>query len=190
MQQGMAAAPAPANAPSQAELDKQRVTLILEINSQLLEQIQALQAAGKGGDVQSPAQNNAADGAEAQQQPKKPAREYVESLRRMQANLAYLASVAERHQKPNAQTPPWPQVMSAPPGDERLAAMYSRLQALFPQWRVQQQRMAAAQAAQAQQAAGGAGAMQTTSIPMAGGQNPGMVGMQQNSGMNEQGNMG
>jgi hypothetical protein len=173
--------------PSQAEIDKQRVTLLLEINSHLLELIQTLQQAGKGGDVQSPA--NPSEPAEQ----KKPSREYVEPLRRMQANLAYLASLAERHQKPGAQAPPWPQVMTAPPGDEKLSAMYARLQSLFPAWRVQQQRMAAAQAAQAQQAAGGAGAvagqMGMQQQMMGGGVGMGM-GMQQQQGGGEQGSMG
>ena len=82
MQQNAAPNATPANAPTSADLDKQRVTLILEINSLLLVQIEALQAAGKGGDVQSPATNSASDGDAAQQ--KKPSREYVEPLRRMQ----------------------------------------------------------------------------------------------------------
>ena len=138
--------------------------------------------------MQSPATNSASDGDAAQQ--KKPSREYVEPLRRMQANLAYLASLAERHQKPNSQQPPWPQIMTAPPGDEKLAAMYSRLQALFPQWRVQQQRMAAAQAMQAQQAAGGAQGMQNSSGPMMGGQQQMMGGMPQGGGLDQQGHMG
>jgi hypothetical protein len=143
----------PNSPPDALSIDKQRVSLILEINSYLLEQIQALQAEGKGGDVQSPqAANSSADGSTEQQ--KKPSREYVEPLRRMQANLAYLASLAERHQKPNANHPPWPQVMTAPPGDEKLAGMYARLQGLFPMWKAHQQRMAAA--AQAQQANMGA----------------------------------
>ncbi|KIW05505.1 uncharacterized protein PV09_03388 [Verruconis gallopava] len=157
-----AAAAAAASAHSNPDLDKQRVALILDINSHLLETIQALQASGKGGDVQS--QSNASapgsaspDGSGAGAEHKKPSREYVEPLRRMQANLAYLASLAERHQKPNAtpsNAPPWPQIMTAPPGDEKLAAMYNRLQSLFPQWKVHQQQML--QAAQARQAASGA----------------------------------
>jgi hypothetical protein len=171
------AATATAAGPSQSDIDKQRVALLLEINSHLLELIQTLQSAGKGGDVQSPAQPNDANPPEQ----KKPSREYVEPLRRMQANLAYLASLAERHQKPGqaaGQPPPWPQVMTAPPGDEKLGQMYARLQALFPAWRVQQQRLAAAQAAQAQQAAGGgpSGAGMGTQNPMGQG---GMGGQQQ-----------
>jgi hypothetical protein len=155
--------------PDSSSLDKQRVTLILDINSHLLEQIQLLQATGKGGDVQTPANPSqpAADPAEA----KKPSREYVEPLRRMQANLAYLASLAERHQKPNANAPPWPQVMTAPPGDEKLAGMYARLQGLFPMWRVHQQRLAAA--AQAQQQAGGGGQLNSVGATMGMGQQQG-----------------
>ena len=184
MQQGAGVPSGQLPAPNaQADLDKQRVALLLEINTHLLTSIQALQAAGKGGDVQSPAQGSAADGPS---DVKKPSREYVEPLRRMQANLAYLANLAERHQKPNQQQHPWPQVMTAPPGDETLAPMYAQLQTLFPQWKLQQQRMAAAQAAQAQQAAGG---MQNTSGPM-GAQGQGQMmggGMGQHGGSGEQG---
>ena len=43
--------------------------------------------------------------------------------------------------------------MTAPAGDEKLAAMYARLQGLFPMWRAHQQRMAAAVQAQQQAAA-------------------------------------
>lgn len=175
------AGPSGSNVPQQGDIDKQRVTLILDINSHLLEQIQILQANGKGGDVQSPAQG-------VEGQAKKPPREYVEPLRRMQANLAYLASLSERHQKPNSQQPPWPQVMTGYPGDEKLAGMYTQLQGLFPQWKVQQQRIQAAQLAQAQQAAGGAQGLQNMSGPMMGGQQQQMMGGMGQMGGN--GNMG
>ncbi|KAL8905474.1 MAG: hypothetical protein Q9207_002628 [Kuettlingeria erythrocarpa] len=41
-------------------------------------------------------------------------KEYVEYMRRLQANLAYLASVADRHHKPGNAVPPFPAIMEAP----------------------------------------------------------------------------
>lgn len=67
----------------------------------------------------------------------------------MQANLAYLASLAERHTRPTAQQPPWPAILTAPAGHEKLGQMYTRLQELFPMWKAARAR------AQQQQAAGG-----------------------------------
>lgn len=52
-----ASTPLPGNPPSAetAARDQERVTLLLEINQLLLQEIVNLQEAGKGGDVQSPA---------------------------------------------------------------------------------------------------------------------------------------
>src|SRR5438045_1996391 len=40
---------------------------------------------------------------------------YHRCMRRLQANLAYLAAVADRSHKPSAQIPPHPAFISAPP---------------------------------------------------------------------------
>ncbi|KAI4196814.1 MAG: hypothetical protein LQ350_006327 [Teloschistes chrysophthalmus] len=41
-------------------------------------------------------------------------KEYIEYMRRLQANLAYLASVADRHHKPGNAIPQYPAIMEAP----------------------------------------------------------------------------
>lgn len=40
---------------------------------------------------------------------------YDRCMRRLQSNLGYLASIADRSHKPSAQIPPHPQIMTAPP---------------------------------------------------------------------------
>jgi hypothetical protein len=53
-------------------------------------------------------------------------------MRRLQANLAYLAAVAER--KPN---PPGPAIMTIPQSPRILTELYTKLQALYPNWKGQ-----------------------------------------------------
>lgn len=59
--------PASSQSPASAEStsrDQERVTLLLEINQLLLQEIVTLQEAGKGGDVQSPAKTGEQGGKE------------------------------------------------------------------------------------------------------------------------------
>jgi hypothetical protein len=58
-------------------------------------------------------------------------------MRRMQANLAYLANVAERGNRPNIQNMAWPPIMAAPSSPATLVEMYTKLQGLFPDWKGQ-----------------------------------------------------
>jgi hypothetical protein len=58
-------------------------------------------------------------------------------MRRMQANLAYLANVAERGNRPDNRNLQWPPIMAAPASPASLAEMYTKLQALFPDWKGQ-----------------------------------------------------
>ena len=53
-------------------------------------------------------------------------------MRCLQANLAYLASIADRAHKPASQKPPAPAIMAAPENMPGLADAYQRLLALFP----------------------------------------------------------
>src|ERR1051326_6424899 len=62
---------------------------------------------------------------------------YHRILRRLQANLSYLATTAERAQKPNQPVPPGPAIMMAPPCPPSVVEMYGRLQSLFPGWKGQ-----------------------------------------------------
>ncbi|KAE9994757.1 hypothetical protein EG327_003021 [Venturia inaequalis] len=116
--------------------DQERVTLLLEINQLLLQEIVTLQEAGKGGDVQSPAKT----GEGTKEEGKSVAsQEYVDCMRRMQSNLAYLANVAERASRPTQAQMPWPPLMSVPTtGPSQLPEMYVKLQNMFPAWKTHQ----------------------------------------------------
>jgi hypothetical protein len=59
-------------------------------------------------------------------------------MRRLQANLAFLAQNAEKHTKPNLNIMPGPAIMVAPlapPSPDELVKLYTRLQSLFPGWK-------------------------------------------------------
>ena len=56
-------------------------------------------------------------------------------MRRLQANLAFLAQSAERHTKPNQSIMPGPAIMNPPNSPEELVKAYLKLQSLFPGWR-------------------------------------------------------
>jgi len=56
-------------------------------------------------------------------------------MRRLQANLAYLAQSAEKTHKPGQQLQPGPAIMSAPSGPPDFAKLYTKLQDLFPGWK-------------------------------------------------------
>ncbi|MCJ1355017.1 MAG: hypothetical protein MMC33_005008 [Icmadophila ericetorum] len=68
-------------------------------------------------------------------------REYIECMRRLQSNLAYLASIADRLHKPPGSIPPCPAIMDAPPnyvgnviseeGMSGLRKMYEELKGLY-----------------------------------------------------------
>ena len=58
-------------------------------------------------------------------------------MRRLQANLSYLATTAERAHKPTHAIPPGPAIMSVPAAPA-LAELYTKLQGLFPGWKGQQ----------------------------------------------------
>ena len=58
-------------------------------------------------------------------------------MRRLQANLAYLAQNAEKVPKPGQQMQPGPAIMSVPTSHPELAKHYTKLQELFPGWKGQ-----------------------------------------------------
>jgi hypothetical protein len=121
--------------PGSEAREKERVTLLLEINVELLKTVLALQAAQQAEKKEENATSGAEAPADKEKQEKKAAsgREYVEyvfchlekkyvyqandcrCMRRLQCNLAYLAAIADRSHKPSSQIPPHPAIMSAPP---------------------------------------------------------------------------
>jgi hypothetical protein len=153
-------APQTPQSPKSQAQEQERVTLLLQINQILLTEIMAMQEQGKGGDVQTP---TAPKPNEEKKEPEKQAsKEYVEcviisvtsrlitaeltisrNMRRMQANLAYLANVAERPNRPSNQVMHWPPIMVAPASPPNLVEMYTKLQTLFPRWKEQQSKLSA-----------------------------------------------
>ncbi|KAH6666421.1 hypothetical protein B0J14DRAFT_202544 [Halenospora varia] len=127
--------------------EKERVSLLLDINRELLMEVMRLQAA-QAETKKEEAKENAsspegssgekekADKEKAEKQKATSSREYFECMRRLQSNLAYLAAIADRSHKPSSQIPSHPAIMTAPPSHrnrlETLKDQYKRLQALFP----------------------------------------------------------
>lgn len=113
--------------PGSEAREKDRVTLLLEINRELLLEVMRLQAAQQAekqaekkddpaANTNSPDSTGDKDKAEKDKTAKSiSSRDYFECMRRLQGNLAYLAAIADRSHKPSSQIPPHPAVMSAPP---------------------------------------------------------------------------
>ncbi|THC89437.1 hypothetical protein EYZ11_011110 [Aspergillus tanneri] len=140
--------PNPSQAPSQAAAqppspaasarERARVSILLDINSMLLQEVVNLQSAGKAGGP--PAQQGSQDNHHASDQiadatkgpVQKPSSEYFECMRRLQANLAYLATVADRAKKSGGVPPPNPGIMTPPPHMPAMNEIYNKLSELFP----------------------------------------------------------
>ncbi|KKY24209.1 hypothetical protein UCDDS831_g02541 [Diplodia seriata] len=130
----MAATPA---SPGQLQREREQVTLLLDINRELLQETLRLQEQGKGGMMgNQPAPGQ--DGNKEGDAPKQVAsKEYIDCMRRLQANLSWLATFADRNTNPNKQVPPGPAIMTVPAAPQALSEMYTKLQALFPGWKGQ-----------------------------------------------------
>ncbi|RJE26960.1 hypothetical protein PHISCL_00661 [Aspergillus sclerotialis] len=123
---------------AQSAREKARVSILLDINSMLLQEVVNLQAAGKSGGP--PPQQGSQDGnsstdpsSEAPKSPaQKPSPEYIECMRRLQANLAYLAAIADRAKKSGSVPPAAPAIMTPPPNMPSMNEIYSKLNDLFP----------------------------------------------------------
>lgn len=129
-----AQSPAQAQAAAAAAArEKARVATLLDINSTLLQEVLNLQSAGKAGtaanaDPNAPGEQGADPTKVAGQ---KPSQEYIECMRRLQANLAYLATIADRAKKASGVTPQAPAIMTAPPNLPAVKDLYVKLNELF-----------------------------------------------------------
>jgi hypothetical protein len=131
--------PTAGQSPATAAREKARVSALLDINSILLQEVINLQAAGKAGgppnqqasqdNNPSPTSDQATDGAKGPSQ--KPSLEYVECMRRLQANLAYLATIADRAKKSGGVAPTAPAIMTPPPNMPAVNELYNKLNELF-----------------------------------------------------------
>ena len=61
-------------------------------------------------------------------------------MKRMQANLHYIAADAERHHKRPEQLPPGPALMTAPLQTPQLTDLYAKLATVFPGWKGRQEK--------------------------------------------------
>ncbi|KAK9474347.1 uncharacterized protein V1510DRAFT_361103, partial [Dipodascopsis tothii] len=109
MQQGYKREPYGADS---LELDRRRVTLVLEINRDLFRESLQIQNGAEGNPDRARANPV-----------------FLGCMKRLQCNLAYLAGVADRGKL--VQAPQYPQILVAPPEIAHLAEPYRRLQELF-----------------------------------------------------------
>lgn len=119
-----------------AAREKARVAVLLELNSMLLQEVVNLQVAGKAGappQQQGSQESNPSPGSDQGASPaQKPSPEYIECMRRLQANLAYLATIADRAKKSGGVPPPAPAIMTPPPNMPSMVEVYNKLNELFP----------------------------------------------------------
>ena len=141
--------PAASLSPQSAARERARVTVLLEINSHLLQEVVSLQAQGKAGSAPTPAQpsptsptsvtdpgsaltNSPVDPSK-QGPSKPPTQEYADCMRRLQANLSYLAAIADAKKKMSGSLPAGPAIMIPPPHLATVQDLYKKLNALFPE---------------------------------------------------------
>ncbi|KAF1916223.1 hypothetical protein BDU57DRAFT_556484 [Ampelomyces quisqualis] len=115
--------------------NQDRVATLLEINSLLIKEVCDLQSQGKAGQV------GPAPDAKPEADKPQPSKEYLDCMRRLQANLAYLAQNAESNKKPSQALQPGPAIMSVPAAPAELAKLYQKLVGLFPGWKGQTTQM-------------------------------------------------
>ncbi|PSN64421.1 hypothetical protein BS50DRAFT_636603 [Corynespora cassiicola Philippines] len=173
--------------------EKERMTTLLEINNLLIKEVVDLQSQGKAGHI-GPSPDGKSEGDKQQ-----PSKEFVEYMRRLQSNLAFLAQNAEKNHKPNQAIQPGPAIMTIPSSPPELAELYSKLQGLYPGWKGQAAQMKASPGPQRLNSTSSQPGMQNHMQPpnSAGLQNnmPNSAGLMPNnaqlpSNMNAMGNMG
>ena len=139
--------PTPSLSPSSQARERARVSILLEINTALLQEVVSLQAQGKAPVTSNPIQqspssptsgdpNSALSGSpiDATNKGQKAASpEYAECMRRLQANLSYLASIADAKKKVNGVMPVGPAIMVPPPHLNEVHDLYRKLNQLFPE---------------------------------------------------------
>ncbi|KAK5131166.1 hypothetical protein LTR08_001252 [Meristemomyces frigidus] len=137
---GSAPSPGTPQSPGSQSRDQQRVALLLDINAELLQEVSRLQSEGKGG-ASNPQQQALL---KAQGQPMDLATDdYVQVLRRIQANLGYLMPKAQNDQQ---KAPKGPAHMTPPPHMPQLQPRYDQLQEIFPDWQGYDRRPSASSA--------------------------------------------
>lgn len=132
-----AGSPQAPQSPGTQAREQKRVDMLLEINMELLQEINNLQAQGRGGAMNPQHQVQLR---QLNMDDSMAAEEYIHCLRRVQANLAYLAPRADTQQA--AKAPPGPAHMTPPAHMPQLQPKYDQLRELFPGWVGNDMRMA------------------------------------------------
>ncbi|KAK4893723.1 hypothetical protein LTR27_007970 [Elasticomyces elasticus] len=126
--QSKSSSPTTPLSPGSQNREQQRVTLLLEINVIMLEEVNRLQMEGKGGAISPQIQ---AQMREKGQNADLASEDYIQVLRRVQANLGYLMPVAQNDMQKTARGPAY---ITAPPHMPQLQTKYDQLKELFPDW--------------------------------------------------------
>ena len=131
----------PGALPPQAEArERARVSVLLDINTHLLQEVVSLQDQGKAPVKESGSPTSATDPSnptnpspiDSAKATTAPSPEYVDCMRRLQANLSYLAAFADPKKRASGQLPPAPVIMMPPPHLNDVADLYKKLNSLFP----------------------------------------------------------
>jgi hypothetical protein len=130
--------PVQPTSPQSQQREKARVSVLLEINTALLQEVVSLQAKGLAGTQQSP--NSPTSATDLNSSPttdptkaKTSSQEYQDCMRRLQANLAYLASMADAKKKSAGPLPAGPAIMIPPTHLTSVHDLYKKLNQLFPE---------------------------------------------------------
>lgn len=141
--------------PQSAARERARVSVLLEINTHLLQEVVSLQAQGKAGSTvnqgqQSPTSPTSATdptnalsnspgeppksaGGPGSSNSKPASQEFVDCMKRLQANLSYLAAIADAKKKVNGALPAGPAILAPPAHLTPVHDLYRKLNALFPE---------------------------------------------------------
>ncbi|KIW48914.1 uncharacterized protein PV06_01473 [Exophiala oligosperma] len=140
--------------PQSAARERARVSILLDINTHLLQEVISLQE-------QEKTANSAVSGQQSPDSPvsatdpsnplnssgdepsksasgtgshpnKPPSQEYADCMRRLQANLSYLAAIADAKKKANGALPHGPTIMAPPAHLPQVQDLYKQLNSLFP----------------------------------------------------------
>jgi hypothetical protein len=132
--------PVQASPPQSQQRDKARVSVLLEINTALLQEVVSLQGKGMAGSQTQQTPNSPTSATDLNSSPttdgakgKPPSQEYQDCMRRLQANLAYLASMADAKKKSAGPLPMGPAIMIPPPHLASIQELYKKLNQLFPE---------------------------------------------------------
>ncbi|KIX03529.1 uncharacterized protein Z518_07082 [Rhinocladiella mackenziei CBS 650.93] len=180
----------PQLSPQSAARERARVSVLLEINAHLLQEVVSLQAQGKAGPPpnqgqQSPTSpTSATDPSNALNNSpgepaksatgtgttpsKPPSQEYADCMRRLQANLSYLAAIADAKKKVTGALPTGPAILVPPPHLPQVHDLYKKLNALFPEAGQSAINKAMAHAAQSQNQNTSAKTQRPVSVPAQG----------------------